>query len=170
MAGQYYRVTHDAIRRYDPNHLILGDRYEANEPLSTEIMEAARPYVDVLSFQDFREPVEHLQYWHEQTDMPVLWADGARKLRTDDPTKHRTDGNWYREQLEGLVENPGCVGAHLCGAYIRNKVRQRGLIDRQDRVDEEMTALIREANRRVSDWANAENENMNPKTEAGTAS
>ena len=28
--GRYYRVTHDAIRRYDPHHLILGDRYEAD--------------------------------------------------------------------------------------------------------------------------------------------
>ena len=29
LAERYYRVTHDAIRRYDPHHLILGDRYEA---------------------------------------------------------------------------------------------------------------------------------------------
>jgi hypothetical protein len=26
LATRYYRVTHDAIRRYDPHHLILGDR------------------------------------------------------------------------------------------------------------------------------------------------
>ncbi len=55
LATQYYKVTHDAIRRYDPHHLILGDRYEANAPLTMEIINAARPYVDVLSFQDFRE-------------------------------------------------------------------------------------------------------------------
>nr|MBC8218848.1 agarase [Planctomycetota bacterium] len=29
LAGRYYKVTHDAIRRYDKNHLIFGDRYEA---------------------------------------------------------------------------------------------------------------------------------------------
>ncbi|MCP5114921.1 MAG: agarase, partial [bacterium] len=59
LAGRYYKVTHDAIRRYDPNHLILGDRYEANAPLPIQVVRAAMPYVDVLSFQDFRQPVEH---------------------------------------------------------------------------------------------------------------
>ena len=31
LARANYPTTHDAIRRYDPHHLILGDRYEANE-------------------------------------------------------------------------------------------------------------------------------------------
>ncbi|MCZ6675330.1 MAG: hypothetical protein O7C75_20565 [Verrucomicrobia bacterium] len=34
LTAQYYKVTHDAVRLYDPNHLILGDRYEANAPLT----------------------------------------------------------------------------------------------------------------------------------------
>ena len=29
----YYHVTHDSIRGYDPNHLILGDRWDANAAL-----------------------------------------------------------------------------------------------------------------------------------------
>lgn len=32
MTERYYKVTHDAVRRYDPNHLILGDRYEGKGP------------------------------------------------------------------------------------------------------------------------------------------
>ena len=152
MATQYYKVTHDAIRRYDPNHLILGDRYEANEPLPMEVVEGAMPYVDVLSFQDFKEPVGHLHTWHQQTGMPVLWADGARKKKTHDPDIHRTDGHWYAQVLEGLVQNPGCIGAHLCGAYIRNKVRKRGLINREDVPDAEMVNAIRAANKKVQNW------------------
>ena len=31
LARAYYQTTHDAIRRCDPHHLILGDRYEAND-------------------------------------------------------------------------------------------------------------------------------------------
>ncbi|WKN44988.1 hypothetical protein [Tunicatimonas pelagia] len=152
MATQWYRVTHEAIRRYDPHHLILGDRYEANEPLPMEVVEAARPYVDVLSFQDFRDPVNHLKEWHQQTGMPVLWADGAKKLSTDNPDIHRNDGRWYAEVLSGLRQNPGCVGAHLCGAYLRNKIRKRGLIDRNNVPDEEMISFIREANQEVQAW------------------
>ena len=69
LTAQYYKVTHDAVRRYDPNHLILGDRYEANAPLTMDIIEGARPYVDVLSFQDFQDPVGHLEYWHKESGM-----------------------------------------------------------------------------------------------------
>ena len=59
LATRYYQVTHTAIRRYDPHHLILGDRYEANAPLPIEVVESALPFVDVLCFQDFKDPLAH---------------------------------------------------------------------------------------------------------------
>jgi hypothetical protein len=162
MATQYYRVTHDAIRRYDKHHLILGDRYEANARVPMEVVNAARPYVDVLSFQDFREPIEHLADWHEKTGMPVLWADGAHGISAEDHSGlyhdgrySRNDGRWYAEMLAGLRKNPGCVGAHLCGAYLRNHVRRRGLLDEQERPDDENMALIREANLQTQRWMDA---------------
>ena len=159
LATQYYKVTHDAIRRYDKHHLILGDRYEANAPLPMEVIEAARPYVDVLSFQDFREPVQHLADWHEKTGMPVLWADGSHGISTEDHSGlyhegrySRNDGRWYADVLAGLRKNSGCVGAHLCGAYLRNRVRRRGLLDDQERPDDENIALIRAANLETQRW------------------
>ncbi|MEM9585929.1 MAG: agarase [Planctomycetota bacterium] len=151
MAKQYYKVTHDAIRRYDPNHLILGDRYEANAPLVMDIIEGARGHVDVLSFQDFRSPIDHLDQWHQQSGMPVLWADGAKGRRIGEGSKLRNDGAWWAEQLAGLTRNTGCVGAHLCGAYLRNRVRNRGLIGEDDEPDTEMIDLIRAANRNAID-------------------
>ena len=151
LARQYYRVTHDAIRRYDPNHLILGDRYEANAPLPIEVIEGARGLVDVLSFQDFRDPVAHLADWHKRTGMPVLWADGARQLNLPNGLRLH-DGAWWGEQLEGLRENPGCVGAHLCGAYLRNRVRRRGLLGENEEPDTEVIDLIRAANQETSAW------------------
>ncbi len=152
LASKYYQVTHDAIRRYDPHHLILGDRYEANAPLTMEIVRAAKPFVDVLSFQDFKDPITHLAMWHERSGMPVLWADGARGMAIGDTGKLRNDGRWWSEQLRGLRQNPGCVGAHLCGAYGRNRVRRRGLIDENDKVDTEMVEIIRDANRQAAKW------------------
>lgn len=157
LATQYYRVTHDAIRRYDRHHLILGDRYEANAPLPVEVVEAAAPFVDVLSFQDFKEPVKHLHEWHERTGRPVLWADGARQLPVKDTNYpggeySRNDGVWWGEMLAGLRKTPGCVGAHLCGAYLRNRARKRGLRDEQGRPDEENLALITKANRETTEW------------------
>ena len=60
MAKQYYKTIHDAIRKYNPNQLILWDRYEANSPIAIEVIEAASPFVDVLSFQDFQNSSVHL--------------------------------------------------------------------------------------------------------------
>ncbi|QDT98598.1 hypothetical protein [Gimesia aquarii] len=151
LARQYYKVTHDAIRRYDQHHLILGDRYEANAPLTMEIIDSARPFVDVLSFQDFRDPVNHLHEWHRKSKMPVLWADGARGIKQDDGTI-RNDGNWYAKTLSALRKNPGCIGAHLCGAYYRNRVRRRGLLDENEQPDIEMINAIRNANLLAEDW------------------
>lgn len=145
LAGQYYKTTHDAIRRHDPHHLILGDRYEANAPLPLEIVEAALPHVDVLSFQDFRDPIPHLDEWYRTTDKPVLLADAAGLLPAGEDGFVPNNGEWYAHVLAGLFRNPGCVGFHLCGAYQRNKARRRGLLDELERPDQANIKLMQAA-------------------------
>lgn len=153
LAQQYYKTTYDAIRRYDKNHLILGDRYEANAPIATEVIDAALPYVDVLSFQDFRDPVTHLKDWYQKTDKPVLLADAAKmKWQTKKGEFTRNNGQWYAETLAALHKNPGCVGFHLCGAYQRNKARRYGLLDEQENPDQENVALMQAANEKIHNW------------------
>ena len=151
LARQYYKTTHDAIRRYDKHHLILGDRYEANQPIADEVVDAALPYVDVLSFQDFREPLTQLDDWHKRTGKPVLLADAARMKWDTKPGEFtRNDGGWYADTLAGLYSNPGCIGFHLCGAYQRNRARRYGLLDEQEKPDAENVALIQAANEKVA--------------------
>jgi hypothetical protein len=153
LARKYYQTTHDAIRRHDEHHLILGDRYEANAPIAMEVVEAAMPYVDVLSFQDFRDPVTHLDEWHKKTGKPVLLADAAKVKQPTEPGAFvANNGEWYAEMLAGLHRNPGCVGYHLCGAYQRNKARRRGLLDEEENPDKRNVALIQAANEQVSRW------------------
>jgi len=156
LATRYYQVTHAAIRRYDKNHLILGDRYEASAPLPMEVVESAKSFVDVLCFQDFRDPVKNLADWHARTGKPVLWADGAKNLPVKDTATGtgyiRNDGKWYADILKGLRENPCCIGAHLCGAYLRNHARNRGLRDAREQPDTENIDLITRANREIEEW------------------
>lgn len=150
LARQYYKTTHDAIRRYDPHHLIFGDRYEANHPIADEVVDAGLPFVDVLSFQDFRDPVKRLDQWHKKAGKPVLLADAAKMNWLTKPGEFtRNDGRWYADTLEELFENPGCIGFHLCGAYQRNKARRYGLLDEQENPDQENVALIQAANERI---------------------
>ena len=152
-ATQYYKITHDAIRRHDPNHLILGDRYEANAALPMEIVDSALPYIDVLSFQDFRDPIQNLENWYKRTGKPVLLADAAGLVKSKSEFMPN-DGKWYAEKLLGLHENPGCVGFHLCGAYQRNKSRRRGLLDEMECPDNEQIKIVREANNKVTSLMN----------------
>lgn len=157
MAAKYYRITHDAIRRYDKNHLILGDRYEASRPMADEVIEAAKPYVDVLSFQHFSTPEkvsQNLALWHEKTGKPVLLADHAIGVKNPDGYS-RHDGTAYAETLRRLREVPGCIGYHLCGAYLRNETRKRALRDAAENPDAGAIREIAEANREAAEWMRA---------------
>lgn len=152
LAHRYYKTTHDAIRRYDKHHLILGDRYEANAPIAMEVVNAAIPFVDVLSFQDFNDPVAHLDHWHQVTQMPVLLADAASVDWKNPEFFKPNNGAWYAETLRALRKNPGCIGFHLCGAYQRNKARRRGLMDEMEDADVEQVKRMKAANESVSRW------------------
>jgi len=155
LATRYYQVTHDAVRRYDKNHLILGDRYEAMAPLPEEVLRAALPFVDVFSFQHFG-PVQKIRAdlarFAELTGKPVLLADSAGMIKQPDGTM-RNDPVKYRETLLALRDVPACVGFHLCGAYLRNHARNRGLRAPTEAPDQEAIAGITAANRDMIQWS-----------------
>jgi hypothetical protein len=152
MATRYYKVTRDAIRRYDPDHLILGDRYEAKALLPEEILRAAVPYVDILSFQYFaghEDICPDFQRWHELTGLPILLADACVPGRD----RHVSPEDYlYPLQMRALRELPYCVGWHYCGAYLRNRVRQAGFRDEQEAVDETWIAAVSRANSETEQW------------------
>ena len=155
LAGQYYRVTNEAIRRYDKKHLIFGDRYECNAPIAEEVIRAALPYVDVLSFQHFGTPEQvrnDLIRWHIFSGKPVLYADGCRSVKEKDGS-NRHDPVGYRQVLEVLRQVDGCIGMHLCGAYLRNQTRKRGLRDQDEKPDTQAISSITEANQEFIQWA-----------------
>ena len=155
IAERYYRTTHDAIRRYDPNHLILGDRWEANAALPEEVVRTALPYVDVLSFQCFGTMdniATKMGRWAEFADQPVLLADAAGWTCAHGdkgwpPKAERNhDAEHYRGVMDALWEIPQCVGYHLCGAHIRNNARRCGFRDQTNTEILETVAGIRAVN------------------------
>jgi hypothetical protein len=160
LATTYYRVTTEAVRRYDPNHLIFGDRYEANRPLPEEVLSAARPFVDVFAFQCFgpAEVVgEKLGRWARfLEDKPLLLADNAPFLPAADQgwpprTDRHLDAAEYGRILRALREIPQCVGFHLCGAYLRNNARRYGLKSARDELDPS-TAGVQRENEAMHRW------------------
>lgn len=154
LATKWYQVTHDAIRRYDKHHLILGDRYEASLPIAEEVVRAALPYVDVLSFQHFKQPDEvsaNLRKWHDLTGKPVLLADQCVSIRQPDGVQLH-DGAGYTATLAALRDLPGCLGYHLCGAYLRNTARNRALRAADETPDTAALTAITAANRKAAEW------------------
>jgi hypothetical protein len=135
--------------------LILGDRYEAAERLPDEVLEAASPYVDVLSFQDFKPPERvaiDLTRFHQRFQKPVLLADSCVSETLADGSKRHSPGG-YRRLLETLRGVEGCVGLHLCGAYLKNRRRRRGLRAEDETPDVAAVAAIRQANRETAEWS-----------------
>jgi agarase len=52
LATRYFKVTTDAVRAADPHHLILGVKM-ITQLAAREVLEAAAPYVDVFSVDDY---------------------------------------------------------------------------------------------------------------------
>lgn len=157
MATHWYQVTHDAIRRYDPHHLILGDRYEAKAPLPEPVWRAALPYVDVMSFQYFQQPDvvgDFLAAFSRASEKPVLLADHALRIE-DKAGNERLDPVAYAQMLAKLRDIPACIGYHLCGAYLRNRVRRHGLRDEHDEPDQQAVEGISQANAEMKRWFEA---------------
>ncbi len=153
LASRYYRVTHDAIRRYDRHHLILGDRYEAAAPIPDEVLRAAGPYVDVMSFQYFGSAEQvgpGLERLHSRTDKPVLLADCSIPGMSNSPPSRW--GASYAQMLRTVRAGPGCVGWHVCGAYQKNRSRNRGFLDERDVIDSGFEAELQQANAETAAW------------------
>lgn len=158
VSSHYYKTILEAIRRYDPNHLICGDRYEANAPISNEIITAAIPYVDIFSFQCFSPPEEiyqKLSRWAHFIKKPILLADSAGFKGQDhewpSAEDRLQDDGQYQETMRFLRRIPECIGFHLCGAYIKNKVRRYGLLDLQEQ-EEITTRGIKNVNLEQQVW------------------
>ncbi len=154
IATRYYQTLHAAVRRYDKNHLILGDRYEGGGRMSEEVLQAAKPFVDVISFQHFGaipKMKADLRMWADKTGLPVLLADAGRGKTLPDKSQAQ-DPQEYEAICAALREIPQCVGFHLCGAYLKNRVRRKGLRDEREVADTAATAGIRKSNVAMQAW------------------
>ncbi|TFB91445.1 agarase [Cryobacterium sp. HLT2-28] len=160
VAQQYYKIITEAIRRYDPNHLILGDRYNGNKGIPEVVLRAMTDYVDVLSVQYFtgKSPEEYatmigdLRNWQQLTGKPVLIADignwvptAMNPHRTSDMETQEERGQDYASGLATIMQEPWIVGWHWCG-YIENLGRGWGIKDPQDNFYTDMTDPMRAAN------------------------
>ncbi|MCC5831122.1 MAG: hypothetical protein JJU36_16905 [Phycisphaeraceae bacterium] len=90
---QYFKVTIEAVREFDPNHLILGVRW-AGTPGSV-VLEQEAKWTDAVSQNNYRaEMAWRLEYTTEQVDLPMLIGEFQTTI----------DSLWY---VPNPIEPPG---------------------------------------------------------------
>jgi hypothetical protein len=166
-ATKYYQTITEHIRRADPNHLILGDRYNGNKIVPEPVLEAMKPFVDLLSVQYFCGPteadrqamVEKFIGWQRITEKPVVNADignwTATKLNPHRASKlasQRERGLDYIASIGALLDQPWFIGWHWC-AYLENVERGWGAKDPWDEPYQDFVGLVTEFNKRATrEW------------------
>ena len=124
VAGEYHKTICGAVKAVDPNHLILGDRFNGNKGISDRVLDAMKDHVDVFSVQYFCEPskdsrmrmVRDLKGWSERcSDKPVLVADIGNWCAADMNPQRKSGLKSQQERGEDYVECGRLVLEQSCG-------------------------------------------------------
>ncbi|MEO0413876.1 MAG: hypothetical protein AAF226_02860, partial [Verrucomicrobiota bacterium] len=120
---RYYSVTKSAIHRYDPNHLFLGDKLNANTDAVDTLLPITTQYTDILYYQMYgRYEVQapSLDRWSSQVDTPIINGDSAFTMITEtmprpfgpvaDSLEQRVE--WTDEYFRQAFARPDFIGWH----------------------------------------------------------
>jgi len=141
LAGTYYKIVSEAIRRYDPNHLFLGSRLHGGAKSKTAIFREAGKYVDVISINvyDVWTPDKlTMDMWTIESGKPFFVTEFYAKAE-DSKLSNEAGAGWlvptqadrakfFENFTLALIEHPGCAGFH----YFRyqDDDSNKGLIDK----------------------------------------
>ncbi len=123
---RYYQVATRAIRKFDPNHMILGDKLNGNTDTPDYIVALADEYMDLIFYQTFAyydEQKEHLDRWAQITSKPFFSGDSSYSVPTEEmPDPYGPHCKDHGEQAHRSVEfaekafaRPDFVGWNHCG-------------------------------------------------------
>jgi hypothetical protein len=125
VTDRYLKITTAAIRKYDPNHLCLGPRFDYQALQSQTVFAAAGRQLDVIAANYYHawspDPVR-VADWVKWSGKPFLvtewYAKGmdsgfANTTGAGWVVKTQADrGRFYQNFTLGLLESAGCVGWH----------------------------------------------------------
>lgn len=120
-AKQYFKVIHDALESELPNHLYLGAPM-AQWDFTPEVIKAASEYVDVLSFNYYREGLHDGFFsFLNKLDKPSLISqfhigstdnNGALHPGLVQASSQKERARMYQLYMRSVIDNPNMVGAH----------------------------------------------------------
>jgi len=123
---KYYTTALSAIRKYDSNHMFIGDKLNANTDSIDTVLPITSKYTDIVFFQMYGRydyQATGLDRWSKVVDKPFINGDAAFTMITD--TMPRPYGpvaesvteraEWTEEYFRDAFGRPEFVGWHYCG-------------------------------------------------------
>ena len=125
LVDRYYQIVTSALRRNDPNHLILGERLHASAKYNPHIIEAVGKYSDVISinfYRDWAPPQSTRAMWREKGKKPFLITEFYAKA-ADSGMENENGAGWVvptqKERVQHfenfameMLGTPNCIGFH----------------------------------------------------------
>lgn len=154
---EWFRVFCSTVRKYDPNHLLLGDRNTIHlHPLPEYAIHVMAKYVDVLSVNamgPMRFQLEGLEQVTRTWDGPIHLADTGAGIYDGGYAKSAYQAGdllefeeLYRSYMEVGLTHPQLIGFGWCGYYETPSSRS-GLVDsRDDEPLQERVAVMKKWN------------------------
>ena len=187
LAEKWYGLHHELIRKYDPNHLLLGDKHDVGYDKSVDmipdgVLSAIGKYCDVMMIQYYTFYTDQhnstLRKLHSQTGLPIINGDHSYSVKTSKHTKIKglevesfeAVANEYRRYLKGIMEDhPYMLGWWYCGyieqwapAGTKQLGQQCGFFSPFGEPNAELLALVKEANENASIWHGGASKNEPP--------
>jgi hypothetical protein len=170
----YIQKVSAAIRKYDPNHLYLGCRFnqENEELMNPAIFKVAGKYMDVISINHYRkwEPSQNImKHWTDWSGKPFLITEWYTKGE-DSGLPNRTGAGWnvhtqkdrgyfYQNFVIELLMSKACVGWHWftyqdndpenLNTDYSNRDSNKGIVDSEYTVYKPLVELMSELNHNV---------------------
>jgi hypothetical protein len=161
IARQLYSKGHGFIRKYDTNHLILGDRYHEQVDMPEIVVREALPYIDAISIQPTVREFDPAMYddVYSKYGKPIYIADHVSSFATDQYPK--TMGQkaqdpdsyvgYYTRYVTAALSHPHVVGFNKC--QYQDEVAPSGILKqgilRRDETPYPTVDGIRAANRKA---------------------
>lgn len=126
VVDRYFRITRDAIRRYDSNHLFLGSRIHGGNIRRDPVIRGCGSYLDVVSINLYgvwTQEVARMDRWTRLSGKPFIITEWYAK-GMDSGMGNTTGAGWtvktqadrgafYQNFTLGLLSRADCVGWHL---------------------------------------------------------
>lgn len=126
VVDKYYEVAKNSIHKYDPNHMFVGDKLNANTDSIDSVLPVTSKYTDIIFYQMYaRYEVQKagLDRWVSLVDKPIINGDSAYTMVTEhmprpygpvaDNLEERAQ--WTDEFFVNSFARKNFVGWHYCG-------------------------------------------------------